>query len=250
MIKAAFFRPSQGRGEIPLPKGLEEQVLAVNLPLHRIKPIPGSSRRLLEELRRGYEWLVFTSRNGVKALLADAKREKLTGQLLTVLSRVKIAAVGARTAGEAVRAGLKVHLVPEEHTGRALAEALLARGARSVLLARSKRGIRDIVDILERGGVRVCDLPVYELETHERRVEHVEVALSEFDVLVFTSPSTVEAFLEGLNVLGVSVDAVNSKTVISIGPTTSKALEKAGVKHLTARKYDMEGILEVLKSLL
>ena len=60
----------------------------------------------------GYDWLVFSSSNGVKRLL---DRLLLRGGSLGQLAGIKLAAIGPATAAELVRYGLTVEIVPEEY---------------------------------------------------------------------------------------------------------------------------------------
>lgn len=250
MLKVVFFRPSLDGDGVDVPEGLRGRVEAVNLPLHKIVPIPGSARVILEELYKGHDYLAFTSRNGIKALLEEARREGIHQELLGSLSTVKIAAIGERTAEEARSLGLKVHIVPREYTGRALAEVLVKIGVRSVILARSRRGLREIVEILEKGGVKVRDIAVYDLVEHEKLLDHVRRAIEKFNVLVFTSSSIVEAFVTGLERAGLNIESLNNKIIIAIGSTTSSALKRRSINHYTAKRYSLKGIFDVLRRLL
>ena len=66
-----------------------------------------------------YDWLVFSSSNGVKRLL---DRLLLRGGSLEQLASVKLAAIGPGTAAELVRYGLAADVVPEEYRAESLAE--------------------------------------------------------------------------------------------------------------------------------
>ena len=85
-----------------------------------------------------YDWLVFSSGNGVHFLL-DRLRARHGG--LDKLDTVKLAAIGPGTADELARYGLDADLVPDEYRAEALAAALVGRATgRRLLLARASRG--------------------------------------------------------------------------------------------------------------
>ena len=85
-----------------------------------------------------YDWLVFSSGNGVHFLL-DRLRARHGG--LDKLYAVKLAAIGPGTADELARYGLDVDLVPDEYRAEALAAALVGEApGRRLLLARASRG--------------------------------------------------------------------------------------------------------------
>src|SRR5262249_26220831 len=85
-----------------------------------------------------YQWLVFTSVNGVHAFI---RRLRATGRDLRVLGHIRLAAIGPVTA-DALRAHhLEPDLVPQEYRSESLASALAERVAgQRVLLARADRG--------------------------------------------------------------------------------------------------------------
>jgi uroporphyrinogen III methyltransferase/synthase len=108
-------------------------------PTVTIEPIEdtGPLDRALGRLRE-FDWLVFTSSNGVRHVL---DRLEARGQDLRALGHLKIAAIGPATAEALARFRLKADVVPESFRSEGLAEALAERVAeRRVLLARADRG--------------------------------------------------------------------------------------------------------------
>ena len=95
-----------------------------------------------------FDWLAFTSGNGVRAFL---DRLEAIGKDLRSLGHLKLAAIGPATAEALARYHLRADLVPDSYRSEALAEAL--RGpvtGRRVLLARADRGRTILKDELER----------------------------------------------------------------------------------------------------
>ena len=118
--------------------------------------------RALEELRAGeWDWLVFTSANGVRALL---RRLETHGRDLRDLGRVRIASIGPKTAEALREFHLRADVVPAAtYSSEGLTAALAPHvvGLR-VLLARANRG-RDLVRAeLAKVAARVEQVTVYD----------------------------------------------------------------------------------------
>ncbi len=95
-----------------------------------------------------FDWLVFTSGNGVRFFF---ERLDARGFDLRALGHLKLAAIGPATAEALARFRLKADVVPDEYRSEALAEALIARASgRRVLLARADRGRTILKDELAR----------------------------------------------------------------------------------------------------
>jgi uroporphyrinogen III methyltransferase/synthase len=106
-------------------------------------PLDGAIDRL-----DSYDWLVFTSANGVRFFL---QRLDERGRDLRALGRLKLAAIGPTTAEALADYHLRADLVPDSYRSEALAEALgrVASG-RKILLARADRGRTVLKDELEQ----------------------------------------------------------------------------------------------------
>ena len=97
---------------------------------------------------RSFDWLVFTSGNGVRHFL---DRLESRGLDLRALGHLKLAAIGPATAEALGRYRLKADLVPDSFRSEALAEALAPHVVgRRVLLARADRGRTVLKDELRR----------------------------------------------------------------------------------------------------
>ena len=97
---------------------------------------------------RSYQWLVFTSANGVRFFM---RRLHERGRDLRALGHLKLAAIGPETAKALGRFHLTADLVPESYRSEALAAALARAGrGRKILLARADRGRTLLKDELDR----------------------------------------------------------------------------------------------------
>ena len=219
-----------------------EPIVASNIPV----AVPVALEEGLAELERLLReaWpdcLLYTSLRGLRftARLAPLIRR------LAEEGRLLVGAVGPRTAEEAERLlGVKPGLMPREYRGEALGR-LAAERCRRVVVARSRRGLPDIVEALRGSGADVRDIPVYDMVYDDRLAEAAVLAHRAHDYVAFTSPGIAEAFAAALRRLGLRLGA----RIASIGPSTSRRLRELGLPvHLEARKYTIQGIYEALKN--
>ncbi|MBX6316191.1 MAG: uroporphyrinogen-III synthase, partial [Isosphaeraceae bacterium] len=156
------------------------------LPLEDYRPLDHALDRLDQ-----FDWLVFTSGNGVRHFL---DRLSARGRDLRALGPLKLAAIGPATAEALARARLKADLVPEEFRSEALAAALAEHVAgRRVLLARADRGRTILKDELERIA-HVEQVPVYRNADAEALPREVvdRIAEGTVDWITLTSSAITE----------------------------------------------------------
>ena len=175
-----------------------------------------------------YDWLVFTSVNGVRFF-----RERLDTRNLDAraLAGIKVAAIGPATA-EAVRAlGVRPDFVPESYVAESVAEGLLKLGAAQgrVLLPRAREAREVLPDTLRRAGAEVDVVPVYETVPAQSDKDEILRLLAEgrLDCVTFGSSSTVSNFLAA-----VPADTLKAHPEIKlacIGPVTADTLASYGL---------------------
>ena len=209
------------------------------LPLDNSETLDKAIRGLAEQ-----DWLVFTSVNGVGHFLS---RCEALGSLED-LGRLDIAAIGPRTARLLEDRGLAVSLVPEEYRAEGILAALepdRVRGKR-FLLARVA-GARDVLpETLRRWGALVTVVEAYRNEPVRRGARRLAEILQQVDWVTFTSPSTVNAFMDLLYVVG-AVPTGTSFRVACIGPVTADAARERGLEvNVTAREYTVAGLIQAL----
>ena len=178
----------------------------------------------------GYDWLVFSSANGVKHFFDLFFAAFID---LRTLGVMRIAAVGEATARAIRDLHLEVEIVPERAVAEDLAEALIATGSldnAKVLLVTGNLGRDVLVKKLEEARAIVDRFPVYET----RKTDLADsAAASDFrehgaDAILFTSSSAVKAFVEQAAALALGPNAM-PPLAGSIGPITSGALKHAGI---------------------
>jgi uroporphyrinogen III methyltransferase/synthase len=177
-----------------------------------------------------YDWLVFTSPNGVDAFFRVFLEKH---QDIRELGPVRIAAVGAGTAKRVAGYHLQVDLLPREFTN----EGLLAEFKKSVdcasakfLLPRATIADKSLARHLEDLGGIVDDLDAYATvpETDDRTGHRALLLKEGADFLTFTSSSTVTNFCALVDAPGLLKRFPGIK-VVSIGPQTTKAAKELNV---------------------
>jgi len=174
-----------------------------------------------------YEWLIFTSANGVRHFF-DLFYKAYDD--IRCLGPMRIAAVGAATAREIRKHRLKVDLVPDDANAGALAGELLEREGLDgvqLLVVTGNRNRETLVRKLESEGRAIVDtLPLY--ATNKADIADHPAAqrfrAAGADAVLFTSSSTVRSFIEQADALKLEPGA-RKPTFGSIGPKTTETLK-------------------------
>jgi uroporphyrinogen III methyltransferase/synthase len=196
-----------------------------------------------------YDWVIFTSQNGVKF----AKQRLLeTGSDARAFAGVHIAAIGDVTA-DAVRHELclKVDLCPKEFVAEALADEFIKRNevrGRRFLLLRADIA-RPILreKLAENGATEVKDVSIYESRPAMSLPAPLLDALDakQINWITFTSSSTARNLAD---LLGPDYKAkLQGVKIASIGPITTRTLEELGLPPaVQAQTYNVEGLVEAV----
>jgi uroporphyrinogen III methyltransferase / synthase len=218
----------------------------IELPVIRIEA-PTDRAALVEAIAglNGYDWLVFTSANGVTAFFQYFFR---AFQDLRDLGGARIAAVGSVTAAKLRELHLQVDLVPPNYEAREIAKAFAREGGLEnlrILLLRAEVGTPDLPKQLEDLGAIVDDVGVYQTlpETEDPQGEGANLGENGADWLTFTSGSTVRHFHERFDLPALLRRFPNLR-VASIGPETSRVLRDLGVEPaVEAQPHTVEGLV-------
>ena len=192
-----------------------------------------------------YDWLVFTSANGVAAFFDLFFRRF---QDLRDLGGAKIAAVGPATAAKLRQLRLQVDAMPAEAVGRKIAETLAKHGSienSRVCLLRAEDANPDLPRALEELGAIVDDIGIYKTvaETEDPFGIADTFRTHGADWLTFTSGSTVRFFHERFDLPKVMKQFPRLK-IASIGPETSKAIRQLKLEPaFEAKEHTSEGLL-------
>ena len=194
-----------------------------------------------------YDWVIFTSVNGVKFFL---DRFFTLGLDIRDLKGPRLCAIGPKTA-EALRTlKLKVDFVPSEYRAESIFEGLRKEGLRGkkVLIPRAKVA-RDILpEGLRRAGALVDVVEVYRTVRPAGQVERVYKLLAKraISALTFTSSSTVSNFVEMVG----KKDAQKLTAgipIASIGPITAEKGKSLGIETtIMPQEYTIPALVEAL----
>ena len=243
--------------------------IPIELPVIRIVP-PVDWQPLDQALRElvttaAYDWLVFTSANGVKMVL---ERLRTLGIEPQALSRTRIATIGPATAAALEKYGLSAALVPAEYIAESVAEALRSDAAqhgqtlqgKRILLARAAEARQVLVTELAQAGAQVDVVVAYQTlpvsQDDERGREVITLLRQQrLDIITFTSSSTVHHFMHWLSQFAPDITillAHPEKRIVRpliacIGPITASTARSYGLEvGIEAREFTTAGLVEAL----
>ncbi|CCH49170.1 uroporphyrinogen-III C-methyltransferase [Pseudodesulfovibrio piezophilus] len=193
-----------------------------------------------------YQWVVFTSVNGVKFFWEQLAAIGLDSR---IFGGMQIAAIGPATAEELKARGIIPDFVPEKYVAEHVVEGLLERGiqGQDVLIPRARVAREVLPEELKKVGCNVTVLPVYETKLVQASSKEIEDAMDKgaINYVTFTSSSTVENFFELVN-----PDVFRQYPEIkiaSIGPVTTKTLERFGfTPSIEPEDYTIPGLVDAL----
>jgi uroporphyrinogen III methyltransferase/synthase len=193
-----------------------------------------------------YQWLVFTSANGVEAFIS---RLCQTGRDLRALGGLRLAVIGPATADALRRYHLEPDVVPSVYVSEALASALKERAAgQRVLLARADRGR----DVLREQLARVADVEqvtVYsQVDAIDRDSEGLELLRrGEIDYVTLTSSNIARLLVRALDEDSLKLIRTKAVQLVSISPVTSAAIRELGLPVAAeARQYTAEDLVQAM----
>ncbi len=196
-----------------------------------------------------FNWIVFTSVNGVSTFFNRMKMKKID---LRSLSGLKIASIGKETTKKINDFGVLINFMPCEYTSEKLLEGLLRilNENEKVLLVRSNIANDILKNGLEKKGIKVKNLIAYKIVKSDINKEQFIDVLREgyLDFITFTSPSTVNNFV---SILGKeNITKLHNIKVVCIGPVTAKAARELGFKEiLYPDVYTVDGIISKIKEI-
>lgn len=246
--------PLQGRRiAVTRPGAQAEKLLAglrrlgaqpVHCPTIRIAD-PEDPAPFREALRRldSYDWVVFTSANGVARFWHELESG---GGGPGLLAATRVAAIGPATAKALEERGVRPEIVPEEYVAEAVADALIGLGAvagRRVLLPRAAGARQVLPERLRAAGAEVEEVIAYESRPDPEGITRLrdELQRDALDMITFTAASTVNHFVE------LAGADQGRASIAAIGPITAAAAGAAGLGvDVVAREYTVEGLLEAI----
>jgi uroporphyrinogen-III synthase len=178
-------------------------------------------------------WLVATSANALRCWAELVGLDALSAALTTAAEAspsLRFAAVGPATADALARLGAHDVVLPETASARSLAELLMAEPAAEAIIPGGSRALGTVPEKLAEAGWSVHTGVVYETRAvHPVPASMTGSIASDFSAVVFRSPSSVHAFVDGLASVGLGTADVTQLPTICAGQTTAQAAEDAGL---------------------
>ncbi|NUR56394.1 MAG: uroporphyrinogen-III C-methyltransferase [Acidobacteria bacterium] len=197
-----------------------------------------------------YDWIVFTSANGVEHFM----RRLLANGDIRDLKGPRICTIGPVTAQQLSRYGVRADLTPEEYRAEAVAEALKARDqirGRRILLPRADIAREVLAEELRDAGAVVTEVAAYRtlVAAADRDGDHDVYRMlldRQIDAVTFTSASTVRNFAK---IFGAeqAADLLRTTVVASIGPVTAEAAQQLGIATtVMPKRYTTPDLVDAL----
>jgi uroporphyrinogen III methyltransferase/synthase len=194
-----------------------------------------------------YDWVIFTSVNGVDFFWKRLSERMKKPQIPSLL---KFCAIGPATARQLQERGIRVDYTPKEFVAEAILqgfEKMAIRGKR-ILLARVKQA-RDILPKgLRRLGAEVEVVEAYRTIIPRGGAKRLKSILAngKVDVITFTSSSTVNHFVELLKKENVK-ELLEEITIACIGPVTAQTAESLGMTvHIQPQEYTIPSLTQAI----
>jgi uroporphyrinogen III methyltransferase/synthase len=228
---------------------LELGAEVLEVPTIKLEP-PTQREDLVDALLElnSYDWLVFTSPNGVTKFFEYFFKQFHD---MRDIGGARIAAVGPATANKLKELHLQVDIMPDEALATSIAEAFREFESienLKICLLRAEVANHELPQALEAMGAIVDDIPCYKTVPEQEDVSGTAAKLLEHgaDWLTFMSSSSVEHFHARFD-LPALLKKFPGMKVATIGPETSKALSALGLKPtVEAKPHTMEGLLNGL----
>jgi len=212
-----------------------------------IKIIPPSRweglDRAIEGLSR-YDWILFTSVNGVKYFF---ERLHVAKKDVRYLQGIKIGAIGPKTSVALMDRGVNPDLIPDRYWAEGVVEALeeYPIEGKKILLPRPAIARDYIPKKLKSLGAIVDEVEAYQTVQPEYSQDQLS-ELFNIDMITFTSPSTVTNFLalfEGTSIY----EEISKADVACIGPITARKATEAGLKVTVAPdEYTVDALVRAI----
>jgi uroporphyrinogen III methyltransferase/synthase len=214
------------------------------VPPEETTPLDDAIRRLAD-----YDWLIFTSVNGVKYFF---ERLFTLGKDVRALHHVRTAVIGPATAEALRRHGLRSDILPASYRAEAVVEAFARENVagRRILLPRAAEARPILPEELRRMGAEVHEIAAYRTRPADTGAAELVANLEQgrVDMVTFTSSSTVRHFHQLLPAER-REQLMRRLPTASIGPITTETAEGLGFKvAITADEYTIPGLCDALQA--
>ena len=191
------------------------------------------------------DWILFTSKNGVKTFFYNLNKSKAD---IRILCGCQFGVVGSATAAELRKYHINADLISEVNTGKGLADSFLnkteltwTKGRKQNVLIWSGQETSGELEKALEGFVNLKKIDSY---VNEEYISENVKFLDDADAVVYTSVSNVNRFLKENHSQKKKIKA------FSIGPKTTAALHDNGISDVVeAYECSYDSLIQSLKEL-
>jgi uroporphyrinogen III methyltransferase/synthase len=230
---------------------LLEELGAETIAMPTIRILPAEDQGAIDDAIDAadtYDWIVFTSVNGVDHFM----RRFMERRDIRDLKGVHFCTVGPATTAGVERYGIRVDVTPSEYRSEAVAVALMQGanlGGTRILLPRADIARELLGDELRKAGAEVVELPTYRtVAVADGAGQDVYGMLLDrrIDAITFSSASTVRNFVQLLGA-DQAADLLRTTTVAAIGPVTAEAAQQLGITTtVMPESYTIPALVDAL----
>jgi uroporphyrinogen III methyltransferase/synthase len=225
-----------------------EGAFVISLPAIAFKPIALDETRLNNLVNGYYDYIVFSSANGVRFFF-----EQLSGKFIAgIREHTKVIAIGEKTRAYCDRKWLNVVYSPVEYNAKALVQELEGVDWKSskILIPGSLISRKELFEGFNRLGANVDTVPVYDtvMPPRESVLDKIlQIKQTNVDCYTFMSPSGFINFLRLMEIQG-NHNFFDGSSIAVIGTTTENTVIDAGYQvHIKAKRATMESLVSSIK---
>lgn len=240
---------------------------AIALPTIEIVPAgPSTVQDFIDRLQiKKHHYCAFMSSQAVNVLFDIADKQKM----VSALNSTTVIAVGPKTKQSLEKNGIHVNLTPEKFSSLGLIEMMAKQQnshGKSIIIPRSSASNEFVGEALMSLGMEVDEIFLYSVRTCKPTPVWSDFSTllkqKKIDAIIFTSASATESFFELMdNVISTGTgsskiydhyyDQLDNLTkVISIGPFTSKMLEKRHIRYFESEEHTVKGTFDLAMSII
>jgi uroporphyrinogen-III synthase len=218
--------------------------IPIEIPLIAFRPVQLSNEleAILSNLHT-YDWIIFTSNVTVETFFSFIKEEEKE-------NFPKVAVIGVRTKQVLEERGISVQFTPSKYVAEAFITDFIPQitPGTKVLLPKGNLARDIIATSLRKEGAIVDEVIMYETYAPSESKNKLAELLNnqQLDILTFTSPSTVDHFMEIVQENDL-FDKLEHCLIACIGPVTCKKVAAAGLPvHISPDQYTVNDMIECM----
>jgi len=216
--------------------------------------VPLIDFRLYEDLNSGYfksslgqyDWIIFTSKNGVKYFFQQIADHLETFELMK--DQINFAAVGEKTRAELARYQIQAHFMPNIYTAEDFSREFFEKGytAKRALIPKGNLASQTIADSFRNHRIVADEWIVYETFYPTKDIDLLVRIIKEgrLDTVCFTSPSSFHHFNKVVKQYHLN-EYIKPIAMASIGKVTKRSMKKEGYTvEICPEKYTIDSMFE------